>query len=896
LCRPFVGRRDELAYLRDRRLEAGASKGALVLIAGDAGVGKSRLMAEFCDSLVSSRWKIGRGACLEFASRPYGPILEVLEQIDATPFEVTAAATKREQFDAIVERFSEIGSRRALTLVIEDLHWADAATLDFLAYLATKINHMRVLLLASFRADEVHADDFATARLAKMERTARTGRIELAPFRGLELRTFIDEALAGIELPDQTRRMIALAGEGNPFFTEELLKSAVERRTIPDRRRYPDLARTVRATLLDRMRSLDDRERRILTQAAVIGRTFGLSLLASTLDEDQAQLLPALRRARDVQLIEEVTQTTFRFRHGLTREAIYSDHLGAELQSRHRAIAIALENDADEDRSLEALAYHWWSAADEEKAARYNELAGDAAAGVHAHEDAIAFYERALESAALDEIARGSIVEKIAERRVMLNAMEDAQAAYGAAADHFAAAGAPEREATCRAQAAIAAYAIGRPDPTAPLETMLTRLDPTHYLAISRVHLGLAWLAATFWFPTRAAEHLSRVDRRALESAGDIRLRFHNVAAWIAMTTGDLDTFRREHAAWVEAATSSGHHQKVASALVNGAMCLSFFGLHEEALTAIEHTLKVAREANDRLGEEGAHAIAAMCYLLKGDLAQARAEIEKVPATTENRVNVTFGTAWGTIIGTHLDDDRLIEKWFDGFEEPIVRSPEVECGAGFAEIMVRRGRRDDAAELLQKAIPECELIRGNVLTLIAAARYATPDGRARARACLARGAEGPRELPERPGLALFNAIVAGERGDSGQARISATAAAEGFRRLRLPLLEAAALEVAGETQAALALYRRCGAAYDVSRLAAKTGRSGTAPEPMALLSTREREIATLAASGRSNMQIARDLSITHKTVEKHLGAVYRKLDISSRAQLSAYVAAHAPHE
>ena len=284
------------------------------------------------------------------------------------------------------------------------------------------------------------------------------------------------------------------------------------------------------------------------------------------------------------------------------------------------------------------------------------------------------------------------------------------------------------------------------------------------------------------------------------------------------MTTGDLDAFRREHAAWVEAATAMGHHQKVASALVNGAMCLSLFSLHEEALATIERALKVAREANNRLGEEAAHATAAMCYLLKGDLAQARAEIDLVPATTENRVNVTFGTAWGTIIGTHLDEARLIEKWFDGFEEQIVRSPEVECGAGFAEVMVRRGRRDDAARLLQKAIPDCELIRGNVLTLIAAARYATPDGRARARACLVRGAEGSRELPERPGLALFDAIVAAERGDSDQATTSALAAAEGFRRLRLPLLEAAALEAAGEREAALELFRRCGAIYDVGRL------------------------------------------------------------------------------
>jgi DNA-binding CsgD family transcriptional regulator/tetratricopeptide (TPR) repeat protein len=889
LCRPFIGRREELAYLRDRRLEAGASKGGFVLIAGDAGVGKSRLIAEFCDSFVTSRWKVGRGACLEFASRPYGPILEVLERVDAKPRELTSA-TKREQFDAITARLEAIGSRRALGIIIEDLHWADAASLDFLAYFATKLHRMRVLVLASFRADELHTNPFAAAALTNIARNARAGRIDLAPLRGLELRSFIDEALAGIALPDETRRAIALAGEGNPFYTEELLKGAVERNMTPSRRLRPDLAYTVRATLLDRLRPFDDRERRIVTQAAVIGRTFSLQLLAATLEEEPHLLLPALRRARDFQLIEELSPRLFRFRHGLTREAIYTDYLGAELQPRHRAIALALESVAQQERSLEALAYHWWAAADEKKAAHYNELAGDAAAGVHAHEDAIAFYERALESSGLEGVARGSILEKIAERRVMLTSMEDAQATYGAAADNFAAGAAHEREATCRAQAAIAAYAIGQSDPTAPLEAMLTRLDPAEYLAISRVHLGLAWLAATFWFPTRAAQHLEQVDRRALASASDIRLRFHNVAAWIAMTIGDLDGFRREHAAWIETAASSGQHQKVASAHVNGAMCLSFFGLHEEALESIEVALKVARKAHNTLGEEDAHAIAAMCYLSKGELASARAELEMVPATTENGVNVTFAMAWGTIVGMHLDDEVLIEKWFDEFEERIGRSIEIECGAGFAEVMARRGRHRDAAVLLQKAIPNCELIRGNTLTLIAAARYATPADRGRARAYLERGADGPRELPERPALALFDAIICEREGRSEDGIASARAAAEGFRRLRLPLLEAAALEIAGETESALTLFRRCGATFDVRRLAGEANATGSTHELLQQLSMREREIATLASNGRSNIEIARLLSITNKTVEKHLGSVYRKLNISSRAHLGGFLA------
>ncbi|MGB9651047.1 MAG: AAA family ATPase, partial [Candidatus Cybelea sp.] len=442
LCRPFIGRLQELAYLRERRLEAARSHGGLVLVAGDAGVGKSRLISEFCKSLAYSRWKLGHGACLEFASRPYGPMLEVLSRLDTQPLELGAADTKREQFDAIVDRFAAIAARTALIVVVEDLHWADAATLDLLSYLGTKLHRMRVLLVASVRTDELHPGHLATNGTAKIARSARAGRIELRPLKGSELQRFVDEALAGIELPEEVRRAAVIAGDGNPFYTEELLKSAVEQNDArSDARNHAHLPQTVRAVLLERLRPFDQSERRIVTQAAVIGRTFGLDLLAATLESDPESVLPVLRRARDFQLVEEIKPKLFRFRHGLTRDALYSEFLGAELQPRHRAIGIALEGASPSEQSLEALAYHWWAAKEPAKAAHYNELAGDAAARVYAHEDAIAFYERALESD-LNLPARGGIVRRIADCRNALGSSKEAQAAYSSAADAYRAAGA----------------------------------------------------------------------------------------------------------------------------------------------------------------------------------------------------------------------------------------------------------------------------------------------------------------------------------------------------------------------------------------------------------------------------------------------------------------------
>ncbi|HEY1428807.1 MAG TPA: ATP-binding protein, partial [Candidatus Tumulicola sp.] len=211
LCRPFVGRRVELSYLKERRLEAGASRGGMIFIAGDAGLGKSRLIDEFCRSLAYSRWRITHGPCREYGGRPYGPILDALSSIDPNAAQLTAADSKRQYFDAIVERFAEISSRKALVVVIEDLHWADAATLDLLAYLGSKIDRMRMLLLASFRPDDLHFEHPAAAGIQKAERSSRAGRIDLTPLHGIDLRTFIDEALSGFALDDDRRRAIALA-------------------------------------------------------------------------------------------------------------------------------------------------------------------------------------------------------------------------------------------------------------------------------------------------------------------------------------------------------------------------------------------------------------------------------------------------------------------------------------------------------------------------------------------------------------------------------------------------------------------------------------------------------------------------------------------------------------
>lgn len=869
-----------------------------MLVTGEAGVGKSRLIAEFCSLLATSRWRIGQGACLQFAQRPYGPVLDVISRLDPAVGDLAPAASRHEQFNVITDTFARAARKSATVAVIEDLHWADAATIELLAYLSPKLAAMRLLIIASLRPEEVHSGHPAYAGLAKLVSGTRTERVELAALAGPELHAFIDTALEGFELADETRRAVALTGEGNPFFTEELLKSAVERRGLARTSDATALPTTVRATLLERLRPLDESEHKVLAQAAVIGRSFDLDLLARTLGTDTASLLPALQRARDFQLIKEESPTLFRFRHALTREAIYADFLTAQLRPLHHTIAVALENVPAEQRSIESLAYHWWAAGDAANSVRYNELAGDAAGAVHAHDDAIRFFQRALDTVEPVCLQRGRLFEKIADRRLAMSFHDAALSAYAQAAAIFRALGDSEREATCLVREAVQRYTGRDTHPTAALEAMLERLDHSDFVSRSRVHLGIAWLTITFYEPDETIHHLAHVDRRAIETVPEIDFRFHNVVAWLAMVMGDAERYRAEHALWLAAARRMGGTGLVASVYYNGAFCYALLGLHEDAERDIGLAIDSARAECTRHGEASAHAVSAFCRLLRGNLAGAKADLDVVRAIpTDNQITIAHAAAWGSVVAAHLDDPVLTAYWFDRLEGAASSFTAFLCGAGYAEIMVRRGRLQDARALLHEALSIGERPRGHVLTMVAVARYGATQDFPRARTILQRAADAPTELVERYALSLFDALVAERERRTDAAIALAQHAAAGLRRLGFPLLEAAALELAGEPAAALEIYRHCGATYDVGRLEpepAKTLDSSNGMRTPASerdrLSKRERAIAALVTRGQSNLQIGRTLSISHKTVEKHLGAVYRKLGISSRAELSAYAA------
>src|SRR5450631_188852 len=254
-----------------------------------------------------------------------------------------------------------------------------------------------MLLVATYRANELGPEHPHFVDFGALGRSRAVASVQLTPLGAQEARDLIDATLrtAPGNVGAELRRQVAHIAEGNPIFTEELLKSVVDRQQLqqPDR----SLPTTVHAAILEHMRPLTEADRAVLTQAAVIGRGFEANLLAHTLETGVAAVLPVLQRARALQIVEETdAPTAFRFRHALTREAIYDRLLSAQRRPLHRRIALALETQAAWNASPDALAYHWWAAGDRAKALEYGERGGDGAQALRGYAESIECYERVL--------------------------------------------------------------------------------------------------------------------------------------------------------------------------------------------------------------------------------------------------------------------------------------------------------------------------------------------------------------------------------------------------------------------------------------------------------------------------------------------------------------------
>lgn len=914
VCRPFLGRERELAELAALHKSATQGRGAIALVSSDAGVGKTRLVTEF-RRLTGGRALIAEHACREYIQAPLLPFAEILSTfVGKVPAvaeslsddvallrhlasgEPPAGKGRLERIDrlqALVRIFEALTAKHALVAIVEDIHWADAATLDLLQYLLAIVDRTRLLVLATFRRDELRRGSALLPVIGRLVRHVAVREIVLPPFDTESCEHFVRMALFGHRTaPDQIRAIVRRS-EGNALFAEELARSTVEHRI----RDAGILPLSIRSAILERLEPLESDDEQVLVQAAAIGRTFDARFLASTLGREPASVLPALRRARDLQLVIERDPEglSFAFRHALIQETLEGELLASERRTIHYRILDALEAVPDADPG--EFAYHAWAAGDAQRTLRYGEAAGDRATLIAAFEDAARFYERALE-AAPDVAECERLGRKVAEAYVHAGFLERAVNAEKRVLAWLRARGDSDGAADLVATIGGHLWNSGHVDEArAWLQTELAAMSPES-IASSGVRIvgSLGFQLACDGASQEALDVLATVPPEAWQTGIWRRRSYHALRLMAFAHLADRERWHEEIKAIDAIARDDPDPRYAETVLVNVAMTAMGLGEHAIAERYTERGLAHAIEH----GMQGLvvlhRGMRAHVLALHGELGAARAELELALGTAHDHfIARAYFTNAALYVGLRLADDALIDRAIDAglieeFLADTVPGGYALLSGMIAPLLAARGRLGDAQALAHRTVSRLHSAFEQVAQLLYVAEIGDEATLSSARALIAAAASHAGDKVMQAALPLFDALVAARGGRHDEARRLAMPAVDAFRQLAYPLHEARALELVGDIDSAVAVYRRTGALADLRRLGRSAFSDDAATPTARVLSEREWQVARLVANGRTNREIAEALDIGVKTVEKHVASTYMKLGLRSRAQLSAFTA------
>jgi DNA-binding CsgD family transcriptional regulator len=957
----FVGRDAELAALTAALDAAVAGEPTVVLLGGEAGVGKTRLVEEAAGRASDAGARVLAGSCIEMGGEglPFGPLAHVFRSLmrDTSPEELDAfvgparselarvlpdldpdsapsAAPLGEGgtarlLELVVGVIERLAADRPLMFVIEDLHWADRSTLDLVALLVRALHADRVLVVASFRTDELHRSHPLRPLVTGWERVRAVQRIELDRLGRAEVAQQL-EAILGAPPSPRLVDQVHERSEGNAFLVEEIL-GAVQSGADPDQ-----LPLSLRDVLLARVERLAPSTQRLLRVAAAGGPAVSDRLLAAVAGVEEAELDAALREAVEHHvLVVDETERGYVFRHALTRDAIYGDTLPRERVRIHTAYGDALSADpalaGGNVAVAAALALHWTAAHDLPRALVACVEAAQLAAG-YAPAEALRHLERALE-----------IWPQVpdAAQRTGIDIVEALRRA---------------------GQSAYAAGALDRS--LAMFDDALAELGPE--ADPERRALLMEARAATVLDSGREAEARLDLERAAAllpdDPPSDARALVLTALASQRGVVGDFEGALAAAEQAVAAATRVGAPGREATARIMLGMALVYVE-GARGLPELELGVRLAEEADD-------HAIALRGHVNLSDALQSlgrsrdSADVAERGMELAARVGLTR-SVYGVIVAINLAEAQFhIGRWDDGYRV-LTRAMDNGLASPFASVILDHraridalaGRYEDARTDLETAhrlLPAREGVQYSVARAFAAAEMARARGDAAGaredlRGALEHEAAAPiaryawqlvwlglrveaeasepapdrvaalealsRELPATTPPALaYRALAAAESTRVAGREANWTEAIEATRTAEDPYLIAYALlrraEVACEAadresassaaQEAARLAAALGAAPllgDVRALArrARLRIEADAPEAETTkagidafgLTQREREVLELLADGRSNPQIAAELFISRKTASVHVSNILGKLGVASRGEAAA---------
>src|SRR5829696_5815089 len=418
----LVGRSLELAQLEAALSEAAAGQPSLAFVVGESGVGKSRLVAELQARADADGVRVLHGDCVELGDGElaYAPLITALRPLvrdsdpvlAALPADILAelatlfpglgqarerarerargAGDQARVFEALLAVIDALSRTAPVLLVVEDLHWADASTRAFLRFLSASLASEPVLVVATYRPDELHRRHPLRPLLAELERV-RALRIDLSGLSRDELSEQLADILGTPPDPALVDRLYARS-EGNPLFTEELLAAGLDGRgAVP-----PSLA----AALSVRIERLGEDAQEVVRVLSAGGRLDD-AVLAAVAGLDRRALREALREAMASHIVV-LDGDRYTLRHALMRETVHDELLPGERAELHRALARALDAQSDaagrpNAQRAAAIAHHYVAAGDQPAALAAAVRAGVAAMDVQAYNEGAALFERALE-------------------------------------------------------------------------------------------------------------------------------------------------------------------------------------------------------------------------------------------------------------------------------------------------------------------------------------------------------------------------------------------------------------------------------------------------------------------------------------------------------------------